>query len=69
MERPSRQKLNQGITPKWDKSNTSSTSEDAKRTHQSFWDIPAENVQSESNHEEKHQTKPNWGMFYKIVDL
>lgn len=52
MKRPIRQKLNQGIAPIWDKPNTSSTWQDAKGTHQSFWDIPAENVQLKSNHEE-----------------
>lgn len=31
MERSSRQKLNQGITPIWNKSNTSSTWEEAKK--------------------------------------
>lgn len=68
MERPSRQKFNQKITPICDKSNTSSTWKDAKRTHQSFWDIPAKNARPESNNK-KHQTKPNWGIVYTIIDL
>ena len=52
MERPSRQKLNQGIRL-WDTTMTNQTQaplKNVKRTQQSFRDGPAENMQHESNH-------------------